>query len=116
LKRRAAYGCKTVKTANKKNAIPSWPLERLLRAFDEAGVKYLIIGGQAAVVYGASQFTQDADLLAARNAPLAEIQAAMDEEKSMYQRANRDYWKPLLKELREIRREIVMARGDSRRR
>ena len=37
------------------------PLQRVLRAFDDAGVRHLIIGGQAAIIYGASQFTRDAD-------------------------------------------------------
>lgn len=59
--------------------------------------------------------SRPAALLAARNAPLAVIQAAMDEEKSRYQQANRDYWKPLLKELRQIRQEIILSKRNSRR-
>jgi hypothetical protein len=51
-----------VKSANTQNETSGGPLERILRAFEEAGVKHLIVGGQAAVAYGASQFTQDADL------------------------------------------------------
>ena len=44
------------------NETSAWPFERVLRAFEEAGVKHLVIGGQAAVAYGAAQYTQDADL------------------------------------------------------
>jgi hypothetical protein len=51
-----------VKSANKPNETLPLPFERVLRAFEEAGVKHLIMGGQAVVAYGASQFTQDADL------------------------------------------------------
>jgi hypothetical protein len=50
-----------VKSANKPNETLTLPFERVLRAFEEAGVKHLIMGGQAVVAYGASQFTQDAD-------------------------------------------------------
>lgn len=34
----------------------------LFRSFDRERVEYLLIGGQAAVVYGAAQFTEDFDL------------------------------------------------------
>lgn len=34
----------------------------LFRAFDGAGVRYLLIGGQASILYGAANFTQDFDL------------------------------------------------------
>ncbi len=34
----------------------------LFRSFDREGVRYLLIGGQAAILYGASQFTQDLDI------------------------------------------------------
>lgn len=51
-----------MKSANTPNGTSDWPLERVLRAFEDAGVKHLIIGGQAAIAYGASQFTQDVDL------------------------------------------------------
>ena len=39
-----------------------WPLERVLRALEDARVRHLVVGGQAAVIYGVSQFTQDADI------------------------------------------------------
>lgn len=48
--------------SRRKPTAPSdWPYEQVLRAFDRTGVRFLIIGGQAALVYGASQFTRDAD-------------------------------------------------------
>lgn len=34
----------------------------LFRSFDREGMRYLLIGGQAAILYGASQFTQDHDV------------------------------------------------------
>ena len=34
----------------------------LFRAFDREGVDFLLIGGQAAILYGASHFTQDLDV------------------------------------------------------
>jgi hypothetical protein len=60
-------------------------------------------GAQAAL----GSILRPAALLAARNAGLAEIQAALDEEKAKYQQANLDYWKPLLHEPRGIRRQTI---------
>jgi hypothetical protein len=37
------------------------PLQKVLQAFNDARIRYLVIGGQAAIIYGASQFTRDAD-------------------------------------------------------
>ncbi len=37
-------------------------MRELFRSFDREGVRYLLIGGQAAILYGAAQFTQDMDL------------------------------------------------------
>lgn len=37
--------------------------ERVLRALHEAGVEFILIGGLAAVVWGASRFTRDVDIL-----------------------------------------------------
>jgi hypothetical protein len=51
-----------VKSADKPNETIAWSFERVLREFERTGVKHLIMGGQAAVAYGASQFTQDADV------------------------------------------------------
>lgn len=48
--------------------------------------------------------TRPAALLAAANASLTEIQSALDEEKRKYQQANLNYWKPLIEELKQIRR------------
>lgn len=62
MKRRVAYGCKAVKSTNTPKEASAWPLESILRAFEDAAVKHLIIGGQAVIAYGASQFTRDADL------------------------------------------------------
>ena len=33
----------------------------LFRSFERHGVDYLLIGGQATILYGASQFTEDVD-------------------------------------------------------
>jgi hypothetical protein len=37
--------------------------ERILRALDEAGVEYILIGGVACVIHGVEQTTYDTDLL-----------------------------------------------------
>ncbi|HLE69119.1 MAG TPA: nucleotidyltransferase [Vicinamibacteria bacterium] len=37
-------------------------MRSLFRALDDEGVRYLLISGQACVLYGASQFTEDVDL------------------------------------------------------
>jgi predicted nucleotidyltransferase len=38
-------------------------LARLCRALNEAGARYVLIGGFAVVAHGASRFTKDVDLL-----------------------------------------------------
>jgi hypothetical protein len=48
-----------------------------------------------------------AALLAARNASLPAIQAALDEEKAKYQQANLDYWSPLLQQRRRLRHSTL---------
>lgn len=60
--RPVACGCRLVNSTDKPNEALLWPFERVLRALEEARVRFLIIGGQAAVIYGVSQFTQDADI------------------------------------------------------
>lgn len=62
------------------------------------------------------KISRPAALLAAVNATLPEIQKAFDEEKSVYQQANLDYWKPLLKELRQIKQEMAVSKRLSKRR
>ena len=37
-------------------------MRSLFRALDGEGVRYLVISGQACILYGASQFTEDVDL------------------------------------------------------
>ena len=37
-------------------------MKRLIRSFDRAGVRYLIVGGQAAILHGAADFSEDVDL------------------------------------------------------
>lgn len=37
-------------------------MRSLFRALDREGVRYLVISGQACILYGASQFTEDIDL------------------------------------------------------
>jgi hypothetical protein len=37
--------------------------ERVLRALHDAGVEFILVGGLAAVVWGASRFTRDIDLV-----------------------------------------------------
>lgn len=53
--------------------------------------------------------SRPAALLAASGASLESIQAALDREKADYQRANVEYWKPLLRELRQIRRKTTQT-------
>jgi hypothetical protein len=58
--------------------------------------------------------SRPAALLAASNASLAEIQASLDDEKAKYQQANLDYWRPLLHELRAIRKATMGAKRRSK--
>jgi hypothetical protein len=37
-------------------------MRSLFRAFEREGVRYLVISGQACILYGASQFTEDLDV------------------------------------------------------
>jgi hypothetical protein len=46
----------------------AWPLNRVLKTLRDHRVRFLLLGGQAAVVYGASQFTRDADFWIEPNA------------------------------------------------
>jgi hypothetical protein len=41
--------------------ISDWPLKIVLEALENNRVQYILIGGQAVVAYGASQFTRDVD-------------------------------------------------------
>jgi len=45
----------------KREAIHAGPFGAVLAAFNRHGVQYIVIGGQAAIAYGAAQFTRDAD-------------------------------------------------------
>lgn len=44
--------------------MPRQDTPALIRALTEAGVRFIIVGGVAAIVHGASTFTRDLDLLA----------------------------------------------------
>ena len=39
----------------------AWPLKRVLETLEKNKVRYILLGGQAVVAYGAAQFTRDAD-------------------------------------------------------
>ncbi len=61
-------------------AKPQLDVARLLGALDRHGVEYLIVGGLAAVSYGATRLTDDADCVVRRErANLDRIAAAMRE-------------------------------------
>lgn len=47
--------------------VNSLDTERILRALDVAGVDYVLIGGVACLIHGASRVTVDADLVPARD-------------------------------------------------
>jgi hypothetical protein len=57
----AACGRKLMKSGKKQEERLKWPLQKVLTALEKHEVQYLLIGGQAVVAYGASQFTRDAD-------------------------------------------------------
>ena len=59
---------------------PELDLPRLISVLDHQGVEYLVIGGAAAVAYGAERPTQDADCVVRRNpANLEKLAAALKE-------------------------------------
>lgn len=58
-------------------------------------------GGQKALL----ESKRPAAILAARGATPAEIQEALDEEKERLKEENRTYWRPLISELRQLRRQ-----------
>jgi predicted nucleotidyltransferase len=51
-------------------------LERVLRAFHEHGVRFIVIGGWAAIIHGAARSTNDVDVVYARDAE--NIQSLVD--------------------------------------
>ena len=59
---------------------PELDLPRLISVLDHQGVEYLVIGGAAAVAYGAERPTQDADCVVRRNpVNLEKLAAALKE-------------------------------------
>jgi hypothetical protein len=50
----------------------------ILRRLEEAGVEFIVVGGLAAVAHGSVRFTQDVDVVYARNVPnLTRLVAAL---------------------------------------
>ena len=60
------------------------------------GVDYLLISGQATILYGAATFSEDVDIWLRP--------AALEAKASLPRRADRRYWKAIIEELRELRR------------
>lgn len=60
------------------------------RAFERHGVRYLLISGQATVLYGASQFSEDVDV---------------------WVEPTESNWRPILAQLRELRRRGGLVRA-----
>jgi hypothetical protein len=68
-------------------------------------VRYLLMGGQACVFYGAAEFSRDLDLdRAALRGDRVAIEAALEAEQQAERAADRLYWEPLTRELQLLRR------------
>lgn len=56
------------------------PIRKVLSSMRRNGVRHLLMGGQACVLYGAAEFSRDIDLvITAENENLARLQAALDD-------------------------------------
>lgn len=103
-------------------------MRELFRYSDREGVRYLLIGGHAAILYGAAQFTQDLDVWIApsRAETLAflrargfsgsrwveALQAAgafLDERMANAVRLGRACWLPRIEQLREMRSQGALV-------
>jgi len=57
-----------------------WPLKRVLESLAKHKVRHILLGGQAVVAYGASQFTRDADFwIQPTQANIRRLRGAMEE-------------------------------------
>jgi hypothetical protein len=103
------------------------PIPRVLSTFRESEVEALLMGGQACILYGAAEFSRDADfaiLSSAENierlrAALAALDASviavppfeqrhLERGHAIHFRAralDREYWRPLRAELEELRKQ-----------
>jgi len=83
-------------------------MRTLFRSFERERLEYLLISGQAAVLYGAATFTQDIDLWVrptAENAGrlLRALARWLDREIRGHRSADVACWAPIIEELRRPR-------------
>lgn len=67
------------------------PIRRVLSILRAQGVRFLLMGGQACVFYGAAEFSRDTDIV-----------------------ADRRYWEPLKKDLERLRHCSQQTKKPSR--
>jgi len=93
------------------------PIRKVLSTLAAHQVRYLLMGGQACVLYGAAEFSRDADfailaspanLLRLRRARRElELADALLEEERSERNADRQYWLPLRAELEKLRHSAL---------
>ena len=97
------------------------PILRVLSILGSHRVRYLLMGGQACVLYGAAEFSRDTDIAVlaepdnldrlslshAHCEDEAGLTEALRIEEKKVREADRIYWIPLKAELEELRRKSV---------
>ncbi len=94
------------------------PILKALSTIRASGTRALLMGGQACVLYGAAEFSRDTDLVvfsdddnlrrlsaavAALDAEEEPLRRALREEEDRERTADRLYWEPLRRELKQLR-------------
>jgi hypothetical protein len=100
------------------------PILKVLSTIPQNGVRSLLMGDQACILYGGAEFSRDTNILVVADAanlarlqtarPLLEYAAAGSEprlvaalraEEEVERDADRRYWAPLKRELEQLRRD-----------
>jgi hypothetical protein len=73
-------------------------------------MRYLLMGGQACILYGAAEFSRDLDIAIAIDNALendeARLESSLTAEENIEKQKDREYWLPLRKELEQWRFEL----------
>lgn len=78
------------------------PILKVLFTLTRSGVRSLLMGGQACVLYGAAEFSRDTDIVVPAD-DAATIAADLRAEEETERDADRRYWAPLRRELEQMR-------------
>ena len=81
------------------------PIQKVLSTLPTHRVRYLLMGGQACVLYGAAEFSRDCDIaILCEPQSLSRLQSAL-EALQVQREADRSYWEPLKRELENLRHD-----------